>query len=132
MSISHKSHAETRGVRVLVESRYLEDQSRPAADRYAFAYRVRIENVGEETVQLRTRHWIIRDGFGQVDEVRGPGVIGEQPVLRPGTAFEYTSGAVLKTQRGSMKGTYQMVTEEGEQFDAVIEEFALERPYSLN
>jgi ApaG protein len=132
MSIKTKSHAETRGVRVLVESRFLEEQSRPAAERFAFAYRVRIENVGNEVVQLRTRHWIITDSYKHVEEVRGPGVIGEQPTLRPGQAFEYTSGAILRTQRGSMKGSYQMVTESGEQFDAVIAEFALERPFSLN
>ena len=132
MSIKTKSHAETRGVRVLVESRFLEEQSQPAAERFAFAYRVRIENVGSEVVQLRTRHWVITDSLKHVEEVRGPGVIGEQPTLRPGQAFEYTSGAILRTQRGSMKGSYQMVTEGGEQFDAVIAEFALERPYSLN
>ncbi|MBK6811773.1 MAG: Co2+/Mg2+ efflux protein ApaG [Sandaracinaceae bacterium] len=132
MSIKTKSHAETRGVRVLVESRFLEEQSQPAAERFAFAYRVRIENVGSEVVQLRTRHWVITDSYKHVEEVRGPGVIGEQPTLRPGQAFEYTSGAILRTQRGSMKGSYQMVTEGGEQFDAVIAEFALERPYSLN
>ena len=132
MSIKTKSHAETRGVRVLVESRFLEEQSQPAAERFAFAYRVRIENVGSEVVQLRTRHWVITDSYKHVEEVRGPGVIGEQPTLRPGQAFEYTSRAILRTQRGSMKGSYQMVTEGGEQFDAVIAEFALERPYSLN
>lgn len=132
MSIKTKSHAETRGVRVLVESRFLEEQSQPAAERFAFAYRVRIENVGSEVVQLRTRHWVITDSYKHVEEVRGPGVIGEQPTLRPGQAFEYTSGAILRTQRGSMKGSYQMVTEGGEHFDAVIAEFALERPYSLN
>lgn len=132
MRITNKSHAETRGVRVLVESRFLEEQSHPAADRYAFAYRVRIENVGTEVVQLRTRHWVITDSLKHVEEVRGPGVIGEQPTLRPGQAFEYTSGAILRTQRGSMKGSYQMVTEGGDHFDATIAEFALERPYSLN
>ncbi|MCA9532349.1 MAG: Co2+/Mg2+ efflux protein ApaG [Myxococcales bacterium] len=132
MRITNKSHAETRGIRVLVESRYLDDQSHPAAERFAFAYRVRIENRGDEVVQLVTRHWIITDSLKHVEEVRGPGVIGEQPTLRPGQAFEYTSGAILRTQRGSMKGSYQMVTESGERFDAVIGEFALERPYSLN
>ena len=132
MSIKTKSHAETRGVRVLVESRFLEEQSLPAAERFAFAYRVRIENVGSEVVQLRTRHWVITDSYKHVEEVRGPGVIGEQPTLRPGQAFEYTSGAILRTQRGSMKGSYQMVTEGGDHFDATIAEFALERPYSLN
>ena len=132
MSISNKSHAETRGVRVLVESRYLDEQSQPAADRYAFAYRVRIENRGQDVVQLVTRHWVITDSYTHVEEVRGPGVVGEQPTLRPGQAFEYTSGAILRTQRGSMKGSYQMVTDDGERFDAEIGEFALERPYSLN
>jgi ApaG protein len=132
MSISNKSHADTRGVRVLVESRYLDEQSHPAAERFAFAYRVRIENRGSDVVKLVSRHWVITDSLEHVEEVRGPGVIGEQPTLRPGQAFEYTSGAVLRTQRGSMKGSYQMVTDDGQQFDAVIGEFALERPYSLN
>jgi ApaG protein len=132
MSISNKSHADTRGVRVLVESRYLDEQSHPAAERFAFAYRVRIENRGSDVVKLVSRHWVITDSLEHVEEVRGPGVIGEQPTLRPGQAFEYTSGAVLRTQRGSMQGSYQMVTDDGQQFDAVIGEFALERPYSLN
>ena len=83
-------------------------------------------------MQLLSRRWTITDGNGRVEEVRGPGVIGEQPTLRPGQAFEYTSGAILRTQRGSMKGSYQMVTEGGDHFDATIAEFALERPYSLN
>ena len=132
MRITNKSHAETRGVRVLVESRFLEEQSQPAAERFAFAYRVRIENVGNEVVQLRTRHWVITDSLKHVEEVRGPGVIGEQPTLRPGQAFEYTSGAILRTQRGSMKGSYQMVTEDGERFDAEIAPFSLSMPYAVN
>ena len=126
------SEATTRGVRVRVESRYIEQQSQPAARRFVFAYRVRIENVGEEPVQLRTRHWIITDGMGEVQEVKGPGVVGEQPYLRPGQGFEYQSGAVLETERGTMRGTYQMHLEGGEIFDAEIAPFALARPWSLN
>ena len=126
------SQADTRGVRVSVQSRYLDEQSRPHAQRFVFAYRVRIENRGDEIVQLKTRHWIITDGFGHVEEVRGPGVVGDQPVLQPGQSYEYTSGAILKTQRGSMRGSYQMHLPDGHVFDAEIGEFVLERPFSLN
>ena len=132
MSRSTTSQADTRGVRVTVQSRYLDDQSRPLAQRFVFAYRVRIENRGDEIVQLKTRHWIITDGFGHIEEVRGPGVVGDQPVLQPGQSYEYTSGAILKTQRGSMRGSYQMHLTDGEVFDAEIGEFVLERPFSLN
>ena len=132
MSIKTKSHAETRGVRVLVESRFLEEQSQPAAERFAFAYRVRIENVGSEVVQLRTRHWVITDSYKHVEEVRGPGVVGQQPNLKPGEHFEYTSGCVLSTPRGQMQGTYQMHRSDGSRFEAEIAPFALALPHSLN
>src|SRR5437867_184431 len=98
----------TRGIRVSVESQYVAEQSAPTAGHFVFAYHVTIANEGDHTVQLETRHWIITDGEGKVQEVRGEGVVGKQPVLRPGQAFEYTSGCVLPTPCGSMRGTYQM------------------------
>jgi ApaG protein len=122
----------TRGIKVSVKSFYLAERSSPSAQQYAFAYTVRIANEGEETAQLRSRHWIITDGDGKVQEVRGEGVVGAQPVLRPGQHFEYTSWCMLPTPHGSMHGTYQMVTEEGDQFDAAIAPFPLALPYSLN
>jgi len=126
------SSAETNGVLVEVQSFYLEDQSQPANRRFVFAYQITISNNGSEVVQLETRHWIITDGLGDVEEVKGPGVVGEQPVLSPGESFRYTSGAVLPTERGTMHGTYQMHRADGAQFDAEIAPFLLERPYSLN
>jgi ApaG protein len=126
------SIAVTHGIRVSVESQYVADQSSPRARRYVFAYTVRIQNEGSEPARLRSRHWIITDGDGRVEEVRGPGVIGQQPFLRPGEHFEYTSGCVLQTPRGQMRGTYQMVREGGETFDANIAPFDLMLPHSLN
>jgi len=126
------STALTRGVRVTVNSRYLPEQSMPASSHYVFAYHVTITNEGDDVVQLRTRHWIITDGDGNVQEVRGDGVVGQQPVLRPGQAFEYTSGCVLPTPCGSMHGTYQMFFANGEQFDAEIAPFPLALPYAIN
>jgi ApaG protein len=130
--LATSSSADTKGVLVEVQSFYLEEQSHPAQRRFAFAYTITITNNGSEVVQLRTRHWIITDGIGDVDEVKGPGVVGEQPVLGPGESFQYTSGAVLPTERGTMRGTYQMHRADGAQFDAEIAPFLLERPYSLN
>ncbi len=126
------STALTRGIRVTVRSQYLPERSSPKGGQYAFAYTVRIANEGAETAQLRTRHWIITDGEGKVQEVRGEGVVGEKPILKPGQAFEYTSWCMLATPHGSMHGTYQMQTEEGESFDAQIAPFPLALPYSLN
>ncbi|MEM8609260.1 MAG: Co2+/Mg2+ efflux protein ApaG [Myxococcota bacterium] len=126
------SRAETQGVLVEVQSQYLDEQSNPASRRFVFAYTITITNTGAEVVQLRSRHWIITDGLGEVEEVKGPGVVGEEPVLRPGESFRYSSGAVLTTERGTMRGTYQMHYPEGGQFDATVAEFLLERPYSLN
>jgi ApaG protein len=131
-SIGTSSSAETNGVLIEVQSYYLEDQSRAAQRHHVFAYTITITNTGSEVVQLQSRHWIITDGLGEVDEVKGPGVVGEQPVLGAGESFRYTSGAVLPTERGSMHGTYQMHRADGAQFDAEIAPFALERPYSLN
>jgi ApaG protein len=126
------STALTRGIRVTVKSFYLAERSSPASMKYAFAYTVRIANEGQETAQLKSRHWIITDGDGKVQEVRGEGVVGAQPLLRPGQHFEYTSWCLLTTPHGSMHGTYQMITEEGEPFDAMIAPFPLALPYSLN
>ena len=126
------SNAITNGIRVTVSSAYVAGQSAPKARRYVFAYTVRISNEGSETAQLRSRHWIITDGNGKIEQVRGPGVVGEQPTLRPGEHFESTSGCVLETPRGSMHGTYQMVRSDGSEFDATIAPFALLLPYSLN
>ena len=120
--------ADTRGVTVRVISSYLPDQSDPIESRYVWAYMVEIENRGTETVQLATRHWIITDALNRVEEVRGPGVVGEQPLLRPGEAFRYTSGCPLTTSSGAMRGSYQMTTEAGETFEAAIPPFSLDLP----
>jgi ApaG protein len=126
------SVAITQGIRISVESQYVTEQSSPRARRYVFAYTVRIQNEGTKAAQLRSRHWIITDGDGRVEEVRGPGVVGQQPLLRPGEHFEYTSGCVLQTPRGQMRGTYQMVGDGGEMFDATIAPFELRLPHTLN
>ena len=126
------SSATTRGILVQVRSQFLEEQSQPALRRFVFAYEITISNNGTEVVQLRSRHWIITDAMGEVQEVKGPGVVGEQPVLSPGESFRYTSGAVLPTPRGTMRGTYQMHRADGVVFNAEIAEFLLERPFSLN
>lgn len=121
--------ATTRSIKVTVEPHFLEDQSSPVDDHFVWAYRVRIENQGGEIVQLRRRHWRITDGMGRVQEVRGPGVVGEQPVLAPGQTFEYTSGTPLSTPSGIMVGTYQMETGGGEHFDVDIPAFSLDSPH---
>ena len=122
----------TRSIRVTVKPFFLEDQSSPGDNHFVWAYQVRIENKGQETVQLRRRHWRITDAMGRMQEVRGPGVVGEQPVLAPGEAFEYTSACPLTTPFGSMHGSYQMVTEGGARFEAEIARFELAEPYALN
>ncbi|MGO9835432.1 MAG: Co2+/Mg2+ efflux protein ApaG [Polyangiaceae bacterium] len=132
MTTTQNSSAVTEGIRVSVRSTYVVDQSVPLARRYVFSYTVRISNEGAEPAQLRTRHWIITDGGGKVEEVRGPGVVGHQPFLRPGEHFDYTSGCVLETPRGEMRGTYQMHRSDGRVFDAVIAPFLLALPHSLN
>jgi ApaG protein len=119
----------TRSIKITVQPFYLEEQSSPAEDHYVWAYRVRIENRGPETVQLRRRHWKITDGRGHVQEVRGPGVVGEQPVLGPGESFEYTSGTPLPTPSGIMVGTYEMETKGGESFVVRIPAFSLDSPH---
>lgn len=125
----------TCGIVVTVKPFYLDDQSSPADNHYVWAYRVRIENRGEQTVQLMSRHWIITDAIGRTQEVTGPGVVGEQPVLRPGDGYEYTSGTPLPTPSGIMRGTYEMAGEQGETFNIVIPAFSLDSPHdrpSLN
>ncbi len=113
-----------------VQSIYLPDQSEPEDRRYVFAYTVSISNEGPQPAQLRTRHWIITDGAGQIEEVRGDGVVGEQPHLLPGDSFQYTSGCVLKTPLGTMHGTYQMIRDDGSNFEATIAPFTLASPVS--
>jgi ApaG protein len=132
MTTTQNSSALTEGIRVSVRSAYVVDQSVPLARRYVFSYTVRIANEGAEPAQLRTRHWIITDGGGKVEEVRGPGVVGHQPLLRPGEHFDYTSGCILETPRGEMRGTYQMHRSDGRVFDAIIAPFLLALPHSLN
>jgi ApaG protein len=119
----------TRSIKVIVKPIYLEDQSSPGESHYVWAYHVRIENHGQETVQLRRRHWHITDGLGRVQEVRGPGVVGEQPVLAPGDSFEYTSGTPLKTPSGIMVGSYEMETPAGESFAVKVPAFSLDSPH---
>jgi ApaG protein len=126
------SNTLTRGVRIQVEPRFVPDQSDPPNSVYLFAYHVTIRNEGAETVQLRSRHWIITSGEGKVEEVRGPGVVGYQPTLKPGEQFQYTSGCPLNTPVGTMHGSFQMVNEGGESFDALIEPFRLAVPRVLN
>ena len=126
--MSNAYEAVTRGILVRVSPAYLPDQSDPDAGRYVWAYTVEIENRGPTSVQLLSRHWIITDGANRVEEVIGPGVVGEQPVLRPGEAFRYTSGCPLKTPSGVMHGTYRMEDGDGEFFDATIPAFSLHLP----
>jgi ApaG protein len=126
------SQALTNGILVSVQSEYLPDRSAPGAQRYAFSYTVQITNQGTETAQLRTRHWIITDAAGEVQEVRGEGVVGAQPILAPGESFEYTSWCVIATPSGSMRGSYQMVDARGRPFDAEVAPFRLGMPHSLN
>ena len=119
----------TRDISVSVRSFYLEEQSSPEEDRFVWAYRVNIRNKGQETVQLMNRHWRITDKLGRLQEVKGPGVVGEQPVLKPGESFEYTSGCPLTTPSGIMAGTYEMSASGGERFDIEIPAFSLDSPY---
>ncbi len=121
--------AVTRAIRVQVEPIYLHEQSEPDDGQFVWAYRVQIENEGPETVQLLTRYWQITDGMGRVQEVRGAGVVGEQPVLNPGESYEYTSGTPLPTPSGIMQGSYQMRSNSGEKFDIKIPAFSLDCPH---
>lgn len=119
----------TRSIRVTVKPIFLEDQSSPAENHFVWAYHVTIENIGGETVRLRNRYWRITDSFGRIQEVRGPGVVGEQPVLQPGESFEYTSGTPLTAPSGIMVGSYQMETPDGERFDVAVPAFSLDSPH---
>ena len=119
---------ETRAIEITVKPFYLEEQSEPDDSHFVFAYHIRIQNNGGDVVQLLNRYWQITDGLGRIQEVRGPGVVGEQPVLRPGEAFEYTSGCPLNTATGLMVGTYEMETLDGERFDVDIPAFSLDAP----
>jgi len=119
-------------IAISVDTRFLDDQSAPAENRYAFAYTITIANLGTVGARLLSRHWVITDANGKVHEVRGDGVVGEQPWMRPGSNFEYTSGAVIETELGTMRGSYQMVADDGTQFDAMIPTFVLTTPRTLH
>jgi len=127
------SDTTTRGVRIVVRPRFIPEQSDPDNSQWLFAYHITISNNGQQTVQLISRHWVITNGEGKVEEVRGPGVVGYQPVLKPGEEFEYTSGCPLTTPVGTMHGEFNMVVQgSGEKFDAKIEPFRLAVPKALN
>ena len=119
----------TKSIRVTVVPAFLDEHSSPEDDKYVWAYEVRIENLGEETVQLINRYWSITNSLGQTQTVRGPGVVGEQPILKPGEYFEYTSGTPLSTPSGLMMGTYQMENNDGKLFDVSIPAFSLDSPH---
>ena len=119
-------------IKVDVETRYIEDQSNSEQNYYVFAYTITIKNKGRQNAQLLTRHWVITDSNSKIQEVRGDGVVGEQPLLIPGEQFVYTSGTMLETAVGTMKGSYQMLADDGSHFDAPIEEFVLSTPRVLH
>jgi ApaG protein len=126
------SEAVTQGIRVAVVAEYAPDKSQPLQQQWFFLYTITITNEARDTVQLISRHWIITDGSGHIEEVKGPGVVGQQPVLRPGEAFTYTSGCPLKTPFGMMEGTYQMVNQHGDGFDVKVAPFTLSEPYTVH
>jgi len=126
------SEAITRGIKVIVASSYIPERSLPALGRWFFSYQIRIANGGSVPVQLLNRHWVITDAHGEIEEVRGPGVIGEQPVMEPGESYEYTSFCPLSTPFGTMEGSYEMVTGDGERFFAKIGQFTLSQPLAVN
>lgn len=126
------SVAVSRGILVEVASRFVRERSNPGDAEWFFAYTIRITNKGAVAAQLVSRHWVITDGDGKVEQVRGPGVVGQQPRLAPGESFEYTSACPLRTPFGVMEGTYQMIDENGERFDARIAPFSLSEPYAIN
>jgi len=119
-------------IKVEVKTLYIDSESDPEQNRFVFAYTVTIRNVGDTAARLLTRHWVIRDANGKVQEVQGDGVVGEQPHLKPGEGFQYTSGTMLETSMGTMGGNYMMVTDEGAEFKAPIEEFLLSAPRTLH
>jgi ApaG protein len=124
--------AVTEGVRVVVQAQFLPEQSSPTARRFVFAYTIRISNESPVNVKLVSRHWLIQHASGKREEVRGPGVVGEQPVIAPGGGYQYTSGCILTTPHGTMEGTYEMVRDDGSTFRAAIPAFSLAMPHSLN
>lgn len=117
---------------VQVETRFVSDQSKPHDDRYVFAYTVTLHNAGDVPARLLTRHWVITDANGKVEEVRGEGVVGDQPWMRPGDRYQYSSGAVLDTAVGTMRGSYQMLADDGTRFEAPIPPFTLSIPRTLH
>lgn len=119
-------------IHITIHTQYVPEQSNPADNRYFFAYNINIKNNGDESIQLLYRHWIITNGDNHIEEVRGEGVVGEQPHIAPNDAFEYTSGALLATPVGSMKGSYRMITESGQVFEAPIPRFTLSQPNAIN
>ena len=125
---SKKSH----DIAVSVQTEFLDDQSKPLDNRYVFSYTITLHNRGSVAARLLSRHWLITDGNGDVREVRGEGVVGEQPHMNPGEGYEYTSGAVLETSVGTMQGSYQMVADDGTRFDADIPSFVLSIPRTLH
>ncbi len=122
----------TRLIKITAEPVFLDEESQPEDDYYVWAYTIVIENTGEEVVQLLNRYWMITDAHGRVHEVRGPGVVGEQPILQPGESFEYTSGTPLSTTTGIMVGSYEMTTNSGEKFDVEVPPFSLDCPYAIH
>jgi ApaG protein len=130
--MSVMAETNTHDIKIGVATQYLPDQSEPASGRFVFAYTITITNTGSVSAQLISRHWVITDADGKIQEVRGLGVVGHQPLLKPGEHFEYTSGSALATPVGTMKGSYQMVAEDGTQFDAPIPEFVLSMPRTLH
>jgi ApaG protein len=130
--LPNTSEETTRGIHVSVKAQYVPERSNPAEGEWFFAYTIRIANEGPIAAQLLSRHWIITDADGKVEEVRGPGVVGRQPLLGPGEAFEYTSACPLGTSFGVMEGTYSMVTPAGDQFDVRIAPFSLSEPFAIN
>ena len=122
----------SKNIEISVETQYLEEQSDSSEDRYVFVYTVTIENKGNISAQLISRHWVITDSNQKVQEVKGEGVVGEQPYLHPGTRFSYTSGTVLETPLGTMRGSYKMLAEDGSEFDAEIKEFLLSAPRTIH
>lgn len=125
-------HCTTRSIKITADPFFLDEKSQPEDNYYVWAYTIVIENTGEEIVQLLNRHWKITDALGRVQEVRGPGVVGEQPVLEPGDSFEYTSGTPLSTTTGIMVGSYEMETISGEKFDVEVPAFSLDCPYATH
>ena len=123
---------EPHAIEVDVEARYVVEQSKPETNRYVFAYEITLRNLGMMPARLQTRHWVITDANGKVEEVRGPGVVGEHPHLQPGERLEYTSGAILETPVGTMQGSYQMVADDGTAFEAPIPRFTLSVPRTLH